>query len=203
LRALRLQVRALRADTTFGMLACNVTFWFIIVSASSTLHAHGITNITTADQAAQALAPLVHTFPHAGGLARLIFALGIVGTGLLAVPVLAGSAAYGIAETLGWREGLSRPLRHARGFYGVIAASTLIGLLLNFIGINPIQGLVYAAIINGIVAVPLLFLILRVANDRRIMGEFTNGRLGNLVGTVALVVMGAAAVAVVVSTFAR
>jgi NRAMP (natural resistance-associated macrophage protein)-like metal ion transporter len=201
LRALRAQLQRLRADTAFGMFTCNVTFWFIIVTASSTLHTHGITNITTAGQAAAALAPLVRTFPHAGGLTRLIFALGIVGTGLLAVPVLAGSTAYGIAETLGWREGLSQPLWHARGFYGVIAAATLIGLLLNFLGINPIQALIYAAILNGIVAVPLLFFILRVANDRRIMGDFTNGRLGNLAGGVTFVVIGVAAVAVIVSTF--
>ncbi len=200
-KSLLLQVRRLRVDTALGMLAANATFWFIVVTTSSTLHAHGITNIVTAAQAAQALEPLVHGFPHAGTLAEAIFALGVVGTGLLAVPVLAGSAAYGIAETLGWSEGLSLPLRHGRGFYAVIAASTLVGLALNFLGINPIQALVYTAVINGIVAVPLLALILRVANDRAILGQFTNGRLANLVGGIALAAMGLAAVALLVTLF--
>ncbi len=202
-RALRLQIHGLRLDTALGMLVANATFWFIVVSASSTLNAHGITNIATADQAAQALKPLVRGFPHAGTLARALFALGVVGTGLLAVPVLAGSAAYGIAETLGWPEGLSLPLRHARGFYGVIAASTVVGLALNFIGVNPISALVYTAIINGVVAVPLLVLILRVANNRAIMGEFTNGRLANIVGGFAAMVMGLAAVVVIVTAVWR
>jgi Mn2+/Fe2+ NRAMP family transporter len=142
-RSLLQQLRDVRLDTTLGMLASEVTTWFIIVTASGTLHAHGITNIQTADQAAAALKPL------AGPFAEAIFALGIVGTGRLAIPVLAGSAAYGVAETFGWNEGLSQPALHARGFYGVIAASTLIGMLLNFVGVNPITALVYTAIING------------------------------------------------------
>ncbi len=189
------QVKALRIDTTLGMLASEVTTWFIIMTSSSVLHAHGVTNIQTADQAAAALQPL------AGQFAETLFAAGIVGTGLLAVPVLAGSAAYGVAEAFGWREGLGQTAGNARGFYGVIALATLVGMLLNFVGINPIAALVYTAIINGVVAVPLLVMILLVANNRRIMGSFTNGRLSNLIGVVTTVFMGVAAVVTVVSLF--
>jgi NRAMP (natural resistance-associated macrophage protein)-like metal ion transporter len=197
--AFRLQLRRLRVDTALGMLAAGATNWFILLTAAATLHAHGLTTVATADQAASALRPLVSSFPHAGDLARGLFALGIVGTGLLAVPVLAGSAAYGVAEALGWREGLYRPLRQARGFYGVIAAATLAGLLLNFLGVNPIQALVYTAVINGVVAVPLLVLILLVANNREIMGAHANGRLANGVGILTTLAMGGAAVATVAS----
>ncbi len=190
---LRRAMRALRLDTALGMTAASATFWFIVMVTGLTLHAHGIRNIATAAQAADALRPL------AGDLAGLIFALGIVGTGLLAIPVLAGSAAYGIAEAFGWREGLSERVDHARGFYAVIAAATLIGLGLNFLGINPIAALVYTAVINGIVAVPLLVLLLLIANNRAIMGDFTNRWLSNVVGILTTVVMAAAAVALVIS----
>lgn len=185
----------LRLDTALGMVASEVTTWFIIITADSVLHAHGVTKIQSADQAAQALRPL------AGAGAQALFALGIVGTGLLAVPVLAGSAAYGIAEAAGWREGLGETLSHARGFYLVIALSTLVGLALNFLGINPIAALVYTAVINGVVAVPLLALILRVANDRAVMGAHTNGRLSNIVGGLTLVLMAVAAVVTVITLF--
>ncbi len=198
-RALGLKLKRLRADTLFGMLAAEITFWFIIQTTAGTLHVHGITTIETAAQAAQALEPFAHGLPHAGLIARTVFTLGIVGTGLLAVPVLAGSAAYGVAEAFGWREGLSRQLAQAWGFYGVIAASTLIGLALNFIGVNPIQALVYAAVINAIVAVPLLALILRVANNRDIMGEFVNRRASNIVGVITLSFMALAALVAIIS----
>ncbi len=191
---LKRQIHALRIDTVTGLVAASVTFWFIVMTTSSTLHVHGITNIDSAQQAAEALRPLVKSFPHAGKIAEAIFALGIVGTGLLAVPVLAGSAAYGIAESFGWREGLSQTLAHARGFYAVIAASTLIGLALDFIGINPIAALVYTAVINGIVAVPLLVLILMVANNKKVLGSFVNGRVSNVIGGFTVLVMGLAAI---------
>lgn len=193
--ALRKQIRSLRVDTVFGLTAASITFWFIVMTAGSTLHVHGITNIQSAAEAAQALRPI------AGPFAQALFAVGIVGTGLLAVPVLAGSAAYGIAEAAGWREGLGETLDHARGFYAVIALSTLVGLALNFLGINPIAALVYTAVINGIVAVPLLALILRVANDRTIMGEHANGRLANVFGGLTLAVMAAAALVTVGALF--
>jgi Mn2+/Fe2+ NRAMP family transporter len=187
------QLQNLRLDTVIGMLASEVTTWFIIMTAGSTLHTHGITSIQTAEQAAVALQPL------AGRFAETLFALGIIGTGLLAVPVLAGSAAYGVAEAFGWREGLGQAVGNARGFYGVIALATFIGMLLNFFGVNPITALVYTAIINGIVAVPLLVLILLVANNRDIMGTYTNGRLANTIGIFAAVFMSIAAVVTVVS----
>lgn len=200
-QAIHIELRSLRLDTVFGMLASEVTTWFIIFTVGSTLFTHGVTNITSADQAASALAPLVKSFPHAGDLARLIFVLGIVGTGLLAVPVLAGSAAYAVSEAFGWREGLARTVTHARGFYGVIALATLVGLGLNLLGINPITALVYSAIINGVVAVPLLVLILLVANNPAIMGSYTNGKLSNSIGILTTVAMGAAAVAAIVLLF--
>jgi Mn2+/Fe2+ NRAMP family transporter len=140
----------------------------------------------------------VQTFPNAGKIAQVIFAVGVIGTGLLAVPVLAGASAYGVAEAFGWREGLARPLFQARGFYGVIALSTLVGMALNLFGVNPIQALVYAALLNGLVAVPLLGLILLVANNRRVMGEHTNRWLSNLMGVITLVALAVAgAVAVI------
>jgi NRAMP (natural resistance-associated macrophage protein)-like metal ion transporter len=194
---LRKRLKDLRLDTALGMLTSQVTTWFIIVTASSTLYAHGVTTIQTADQAASALRPL------AGPFAETLFALGIVGTGLLAIPVLAGSAAYGVAEAFGWPEGLSQKVGNARGFYGVIAVATLVGMLLNFVGINPITALVYTAIINGIVAVPLLVLILLVANRRDIMGEYTNGRVSNVVGILTTVFMGIAAVVTVATLLHR
>lgn len=193
--ALLKQLRSLRLDTALGMFASEVTTWFIIATTGSVLNAHGITNIATADQAALALRPL------AGPFAEAVFALGIVGTGLLAVPVLAGSAAYGIAETFGWHEGLAKTFNHARGFYGVIGAATLVGLAINFLGVNPIAALVYTAVINGVVAVPLLVLILLVANNRSVMGEHTNGRLSNVVGIAATALMGAAALITVAALF--
>ncbi len=198
-RALSLKLKRLRADTILGMVAAEITFWFIIQTTAGTLHAHNITTIQTAAQAAQALEPFAHGLPHAGLIAQTIFAVGIVGTGLLAVPVLAGSAAYGVAEAFGWREGLANSLSHARGFYGVIAASTLVGLALNFIGVNPIAALVYAAVINAIVAVPLLALILRVANNRAIMGDFVNSRLANVVGLLTLAFMAIAALVAIIA----
>ncbi len=197
--ALGIELRRLRIDTTLGMVASEVIAWFIIMTTASTLHAGGIVNIQTADQAASALAPLVKTFTHAGELDRALFAMGIIGLGLLAIPTLAGSAAYGIAEAFGWREGLSKPLVQAQGFYGVIAASTLVGMLLNVFGVNPIAALVYTAVLNGIIAVPLLVLILLVANNRSVMGEHTNGRLSNLVGIVTVVAMAGAALVTIAS----
>ena len=187
-------IRALRVDTGWGLFAASVTFWFIVVVTGVTLHTHGeATQIATAAQAAQALRPL------AGDFAGALFALGIIGTGLLAVPVLAGSAAYGIAEAFGWREGLSETLNHARGFYTVLAASTLVGLALNFLGVDPIAALVYTAVINGIVAVPLLILILLIANNRAIMGDFGNRWLSNILGIVTTLLVTAAGIALIVT----
>jgi NRAMP (natural resistance-associated macrophage protein)-like metal ion transporter len=205
-QSLRKQLHAVRLDTAIGITASAVTFWFIVMTAGSTLYVQsngkGV-RIDSAAQAAQALVPLVHTFPRAGELAEIIFALGIVGTGLLAIPVLAGSAAYGIAEAFGWREGLERKFNQARGFYAIIALATLIGLALNLLGVNPIVALVYSAVLNGIVAVPLLVLILLVANSRAIMGKHTNSLLSNILGVVATALMAVAAIVTIASLFIR
>jgi NRAMP (natural resistance-associated macrophage protein)-like metal ion transporter len=188
-------IKRLRLDNFFGMLSSQITSWCIIVVAATVLHQNGKTNITSAAQAAEALEPLVHSFPHAGFLAELIFAVGIIGLGFLAVPVFSGSAAYALSEALNWRTGLNLKLKRAHGFYGVITIATLIGLTINFIGINPIQALVVTAVINGVVAVPLIFLIARIARNKDIMGEYRSGVLSNVLVWAAFVFMAAAAVA--------
>jgi NRAMP (natural resistance-associated macrophage protein)-like metal ion transporter len=169
----------LRLDNFIGMTLAVVTAWFIVIACASTLNKSGITEINTAADAARALEPLVHNFPDSGMVAKLIFSVGILGLGLLAVPVLAGSASYAICETLGWKEGLYRKFKRAVGFYGVIILATLAGLAINFLGIDPIKALVFTAVFNGIAAVPLLLMILRVGNNRTIMGEYKNGLLSN------------------------
>jgi Mn2+/Fe2+ NRAMP family transporter len=193
------KLRDLRIDTVLGMATSEVATWFIIFTTGTVLHTHGITNITTADQAAAALEPLVHTFPHAGLLAKVIFAVGIVGVGLLGIPVLAGSAAYAVAEAFHWKEGLAKTFLQAPGFYIVIGTATVVGMLLNLLHINPIAALVYSAVINGVVAVPLLVLILLIANNRSIMQTHTNGRLLNGLGIITTLAMAAAAVALAIS----
>ncbi len=196
-RNLPREIRNLRIDTSLGMLAAETTTWFIIFTTGSVLFTHGITNITTPDQAAAALEPLVHSFPNSGEWAKVIFAIGILGVGFLGVPVLAGSAAYSVSEAFGWREGLSHKFMRARSFYSVIAVATLVGMGLNFLHINPIVALVYAAVINGVVAVPLLVVILLVANKRSVMKEHTNGILSNFVGIAATALMGFAVFAMI------
>lgn len=185
-------IREMRLDTAVGMLFSNLVMWFIIVTTASTLHLNGVLSVDTADQAAQALRPI------AGNFAFLLFALGIMGTGLLAVPILAGSASYAIAEAFGWKEGLYRKFTQAHGFYGVITVATLIGLIVNFTPIKPFQMLYYTAILNGICAPPLMVLILIIGNNRTIMSKYTNSRFSNTVGWVITAVMAAAAVGLLV-----
>jgi NRAMP (natural resistance-associated macrophage protein)-like metal ion transporter len=188
-------IRSLRIDTFAGMLSSEIATWCIIVVAATVLHAHGTTNIGSAADAARALEPLVSTFPHAGFLAKLIFATGIIGLGLLAVPVLSASAAYALSETLNWKSGLNLKLRRAHGFYGVITIATLIGLGINFIGIDPMKALVFTAVFNGIAAVPLIFLIARIAQREDIMGEYRSGLLSKIFVWATFLLMGAAAAA--------
>jgi len=182
------QLQRIRVDTYSGMAFSNLVAWFIILTTAATLHAHGLTNIATATQAAEALRPI------AGPFAFALFALGIIGTGLLAVPVLAGSAAYAVGEALHWPVGLSRELMQARGFYGVIAASTLIGLALNWVHIDPIKALFWSAVINGVVAGPIMILMMLMASNKKIMGEFTLRPAQKFWGWAATLVMLAAAV---------
>ena len=188
-------LKRMRIDNFLGMLSSQIAAWCIIVVGATVLHKNGFTHVTSAAEAAKALEPLVRTFPHAGFLAELIFAIGIIGLGFLAVPVFSGSASYALSEALSWRAGLNLKLKRAHGFYGVITIATLIGLMINFIGINPIQALVVTAVINGVVAVPLIFLIGRIARNREIMGEYQSGWLSNTLVWATFVFMGAAAAA--------
>lgn len=175
------QIKQLRIDNAIGMFASNIATWSIIVVGALVLNQNGITDVRTAADAAKAIEPLVQTFPNSGFVAKSIFAAGVIGLGLLAVPVLAGSAAYALSEAFGWKEGLYRKLKQAHGFYGVMTLATLVGLMINFIGIDPVKALVYAAVINGLVAVPLLFLIARIGRNKQIMGEYRSGWLSSLI----------------------
>jgi NRAMP (natural resistance-associated macrophage protein)-like metal ion transporter len=175
-------------DTIIGMFFCNVVFYFVILASAATLHASGKTDIQSATDAAQALLPI------AGSAATILFAVGIIGAGFLAVPVLTGSSAYAVAETYGWKYGLDTKPEQAKQFYAVIAISTLIGLLINFIGINPMAALFWTAVINGVLAPPLLVLIMIVSNNRKIMGNRVNARFTNFVGWTAALIMFAAAI---------
>jgi NRAMP (natural resistance-associated macrophage protein)-like metal ion transporter len=183
------EMRVMEADVTIGMLLAQFITWSIIITTAGSLHLNGITDIGTADQAAQALEPLVKTFPYAGELSKLIFALGIIGTGLLAVPVLAGSSAYALSDTFGWKEGLGKRFSQAKPFYVIITCSTIIGLWIAMSNTNPIQALIYAAVINGIIAVPMLFIIVRLGNDRELLRGITNGIFSNIVGWITFAIM--------------
>ena len=175
-------------DTITGMVFCNIVFYFVILASAATLHAHGKTDIRSATEAAQALRPL------AGNAATILFAIGLIGAGFLAVPVLTGSSAYAIAEAFDWKYGLSKKPKQAKHFYMVIAVSTLIGMLINFTGINPIQALFWTSVMNGFLAPPLLVIIMIVSNNKKIMGNKVNGRLANIVGCAAAMIMFAAVI---------
>lgn len=170
-------VRNLRFDTILGMLFSELGTWAIIIVAATVLNANGVTDIRTAADAAKALEPLVSTFPNAGYLAKLLFTTGIIGLGLLGIPVMAGSAAYALAEAFNFRDGLNLKFKQAHGFYGAITLATLVGLLINYIGIDPMKALVYAAVFNGFVAVPLIYLIGKISSDKKIMGKYKSGLL--------------------------
>ena len=182
------QFSRIRVDTYAGMALSNAVALFIMLTTAATLHAAGIRDVQTSAQAAKALEPL------AGRFAFELFALGIIGTGLLAVPVLAGSAAYGVAETFRWRASLESRPNKAKQFYGVLAVATLVGLALNFVGLNPIRALFWSAVINGVVSVPLMVVTMRMAANRKVMGEFTLPAYLRVVGWVATAVMLAASV---------
>ena len=178
----------IRIDTYVGMGLSNLVALFIILTTAATLNAHGITDIQTSSQAAEALRPI------AGPFAFAIFALGIIGTGMLALPVLAGSSAYALGETFGWHVGLARKARKAKAFYGAIAVATLIGVGLNFSPIDPIKALFWSAVINGVVAVPVMALMMHLSSHRAAMGEFKLHAGLKVVGWIATLVMAAAAI---------
>jgi|SRR5438094_2937336 len=183
----------MREDTAIGMALSQIIMWFIIITVANTLHANNITDIQTADQAAKALEPLVHNFPNSGKIAEFLFAMGIIGTGLLAIPVLAGSSAYAVSEGLGWKQGLSKKFKQAKAFYITIIVSTVIGLWINLANVDPIKALIYAAVINGMIAVPLLVMVMKIANDKKTLGKKTNGKLSNVLGWITTTIMGVAA----------
>jgi NRAMP (natural resistance-associated macrophage protein)-like metal ion transporter len=187
-------IKNMRIDTFIGMIFCEIVTWSIMVVAGTVLHQNGILDIKTSADAAKALEPLVNTFPNSGYLAKLLFSIGVVGVGLLSVPVLSGSASYAISEALNWREGLNLKFKKAHGFYGVISLATLVGLMINFVGIDPVKALIYAAVINGVVAVPLLYLIAKTAQSEEIMGENKSGPLSKTLLWITLITMGLAAV---------
>jgi NRAMP (natural resistance-associated macrophage protein)-like metal ion transporter len=189
----------IKLDNAVGMITSQLITWSIIVVAATVLNRHGVTNLKTAADAAKALEPLVNSFPYAGVLAKLLFAIGLVSAGLLVVPVLAGSAAYALSETLNWEEGLNLKLKKAHGFYGIITLSTLIGLSINFVGVDPIKLLVYTSVLNGVAAVPLIFLIIRISRDRLVMGEHVSGKLSVVFTWLALGIMAAAALGALIA----
>ena len=192
-RSLERELGSARTDVAAGMVVSNLVMYFIILTAGATLHAHGHTQVQTAAEAAKALEPL------AGKLAALLFTLGIVGTGLLGVPVLAGSAAYAVAEAAAWRRGMDTQPHQARNFYLVIAASMLIGVALSFSPIHPIRLLLWSAVINGILAPPLIIIVLIICNNPKVMGSFRNGRTLNVLGIIAAVIMSGSALALIAS----
>jgi Mn2+/Fe2+ NRAMP family transporter len=185
--AARKELRRIRWDTWSGMLYSNLTAYFIILATAVTLNVAGITDIQTAAQAATALRPL------AGDFAFILFALGILGVGLIGVPVLAGSAAYALAEAMDWKWGLERKATDARGFYGVIAVSVLAGSFIQYSPISPMKALFWSAVINGVVAVPLLVVITLIASSKSVMGAFTSSRPVVILGWAAVAIMGLAA----------
>ncbi len=183
----------MRFDTNVGMFFSNFVMYFIILATGSVLFPAGIKTINTVQDAASALKPI------AGNLAYLLFAVGVIGTGLLAIPVLAGSVSYMLAETFGWKEGLNKKWHDAKGFYLILAISIVIGFAINLFGIDPIKALIFTAIAYGVTAPLLIAIILHICNNKKIMGEFTNNRLSNTLGWITLILMTVAAVALFVT----
>jgi NRAMP (natural resistance-associated macrophage protein)-like metal ion transporter len=195
------EIMTMKKDVAAGMLFSQLITWVIMITTAGSLHINGITDIQTADQAAQALEPLVKAFPYSGELSKVIFALGIIGTGLLAVPVLAGSSAYALSETFGWKEGLGKKFGKAKSFYLVIISSTIIGLGIALSNTDPIQALIYAAVVNGIVAVPILFIILKISNDKTILANRTNSLFSGIVGWMTFTFMAVSVIAFLILTW--
>lgn len=182
-------IEDIRGDTTLGMSISQIGSWFMIITAAVVLNENGVVNIGTAADAAKALEPLVQGFPHAGTIAKILFAIGVIGMGLLGIPVLAGSVAYAVSDAFNWREGLDYKLKQARQFYGVIIFATVAGWLLTLVGIDPIKSLVFAAVINGLVAVPLIFLIARISRSNEVMGKLVGRKLSRTMLSIAFCVM--------------
>jgi len=185
----------MKQDVDFGMLFSNLVMFFIILTTGSVLFNGSIHQIDTVEQAAQALKPL------AGNAAYLLFALGVIGTGLLAIPVLSGSLSYIFTETFGWKDGLDKKFNKAKAFYIIISISLILGLLLNYIGLSPIKALIYSAVLYGLTAPVLIAIILHISNNKKIMGKNTNGKKANILGFTTLILMTVAAVVLVYMQF--
>jgi Mn2+/Fe2+ NRAMP family transporter len=181
-------INDMQQDVDFGMGFSGLVAWFIILTTGTVLFNAGVHQIDTVEQAAKALQPI------AGDFAYLLFAIGIIGTGFIAIPVLSGSLSYAFCETFGWKEGLDNTFSEAKPFYLIIALSLVIGLSLNYIGISPIQALLYSAILYGLTAPVLIAIILHICNNKAVMGKFTNSKKSNIFGFVTLIVMTAAAI---------
>lgn len=181
-------IHEMKQDVDFGMTFSGFIMYFIILTTGTVLYNSGVHQIDTVEQAAMALKPL------AGNLAYFLFAVGVIGTGLIAIPVLSGSLSYIFTETFGWEQGLDKKFHEAKGFYVIIGISLIIGLLLNYVGISPIKALIYTAILYGITAPVLIAIILHISNNKKIMGEFVNNRTSNVLGFIALIIMSAAAI---------
>jgi Mn2+/Fe2+ NRAMP family transporter len=190
-------IHDMNQDVDFGMTVSGFVMYFIILTTGTVLFKGGIHQIDTVEQAALALKPL------AGNLAYLLFAVGIIGTGFIAIPVLSGSISYIITETFGWEQGLGKKFHEAKAFYIIIAISLILGLSLNYIGITPIQSLIYTAILYGLTAPVLIAIILHISNNKEIMGEYVNGRLTNVLGFLALVIMSVAAITLIYLQFSE
>jgi len=188
-------LRNMETDVNTGMFMSNLVMLFIILTTGIVLHNAGITDINTVDQAAKALEPL------AGKFSYIFFALGVIGTGFLAIPVLAGSLSYMLAESFGWQEGLDKKFNEARPFYIVIIFALVIGLLINILGISPMKALIYTAILYGITSPVLIALVMHIGNNKKIMNNFTNSRLSNILGMITFIVMTMAAVALIYYQF--
>ncbi|HSN60088.1 MAG TPA: divalent metal cation transporter [Ferruginibacter sp.] len=180
-------IHEMKLDVDFGMAFSGFVMYFIILTTGTVLFKGGVHQIDTVEQAAMALKPL------AGNFAYLLFAIGVIGTGLIAIPVLSGSLSFIFAETFGWEEGLDKKFHEAKGFYFIIAISLLLGLSLNYVGISPIKALIYTAILYGITAPVLIAIILHISNNKKIMGKYVNARITNILGFAALIIMATAA----------
>ncbi len=185
------RIKDMRIDVWSGMFISNAVMFFIIAACAATLFSQGITNIATAADAAMALRPFAGDFSYA------LFAIGIIGTGLLAVPVLAGSSAYAVSESMGWKFGLYRKLKEAYAFYGVLVVSVIVGIGLNFIGLDPIQALIYSAVANGIISPVIILFIVQISGRQDVMGRYKNGKAAAAIGWLTFVLMAAAAIGAV------
>lgn len=192
---INLLIKKMQMDVNFGMLLSNVVMFFIILATGTAIFGHGNSQIDTVEQAAKALEPV------AGKASYFLFALGVVGTGLLAIPVLSGSLSYIVSETFGWKGNLDKKFYQAKPFYTVIIISLLVSLLINLIGLSPIKALLYTAILYGLTSPILIAIVLHIANNKKIMKEHTNGRLSNILGFITLILMTVAAISLIYFQF--